>query len=212
MAKGKPVVASGTKGDRTRDAFINTIVELVNNGPLENIRVGDICAPSGLAVGAFYFHFKSKDDALDQLATSVVADVFDGALAIPHSVDMFSEAAGILSEFYRAALEQRARVKAFFHIMNARRHPNVRKAWMARRAAMVERLVARIDEERQQGGAPTFESSTVLAHFLIGALERFYDDVFFLTIDDALPAEAANFDVFVRQQAQTWVRIIRGIA
>lgn len=201
---------SGTKGNRTREAFIATIVELVNSRALDEIRVSDICAPSGLAVGAFYFHFESKDDALDQLATAVVADVFDGALAVPHASDLFSEIVGILGEFYRAALEQRARVKAFFHILNARRHPQVRTAWLQRRAALVDRLVARIEEERAGGACPSFESNTVAAHFLIGALERFYDDVFFLTIDDTLPGQAGNFDVFVRQQARTWVQVISG--
>lgn len=204
----KSADSSETKGHRTREAFVTTIVELVNSRPLDKIRVSDICAPSGLAVGAFYFHFKSKDDALDQVATAVVADVFDGALAVPHSPHLLSEVSGMLSEFYRATVEQRVRVKAFFHIMNARRHPNVRAAWLARRSAMVERVAKRIDEERGDGRAASFASSTVAAHFLIGALERFYDDVFFLTIDDALPREAANFDVFVRQQAETWVRVM----
>lgn len=199
-----------TKGDRTREELVGTIIDLVNGGPIDAIRVADICAPLGLAVGAFYFHFKSKDDALDAIATAVVADVFDGALAVPHSPDLFSEVAGILSEFYRAALEQRARVKAFFHIMNARRHPNVRSAWMARRTILVDRVAARIDAERARGAVPSFDSSLVGAHYLIGSLERFYDDVFFLTIDDHLPVEAANFDVFVRQQAKAWVRLITG--
>lgn len=199
---------TSTKGERTRQAIHETLIELVNSRPIDDIKVSDICAPSGLAVGAFYFHFKSKDDALDQLATGVVAQVYDGALTVPRSDDLFSEIAGILSEFYRAACEQRDRVKAFFHIMNARRHPAVRAAWMARRAMLLERLVARIDEARQATKVDGFQSSNVTAHFLIGALERFYDDVFFLTIDRVLPSQAGNFDVFVRQQAQTWVQVI----
>ncbi len=183
---------------------------LVNERPLDAIRIADICAPSGLAVGAFYFHFKSRDDALDQIATAVVVDVFDAALAVPHSEDLFSEIVGILSEFYRAAFEQRPRIKAFFHILNARRHPEVRKAWQKRRTRFVDRLVARIGEATADGGITVFDSPLVTAHFLIGGLERFYDDVFFLTIDDVLPVEAGNFDVFVRQQAGLWVRVIVG--
>lgn len=200
---------AASKGERTREAINATLVELVNSRSLDEIRVSDICAPSHLAVGAFYFHFKSKDDALDQLATSVVAQVYDGALDVPRADDLFSEIAGILSEFYRAAFEQRDRVKAFFHIMNARRHPSVRAAWMARRAALLARMVKRIEDARGGAAVAGFQSSNVTAHFLIGALERFYDDVFFLTIDNVLPAEAGNFDVFVRQQAQAWVQVIR---
>jgi AcrR family transcriptional regulator len=201
---------SASKGDRTRDAIVDTIVDLVNAQPIDRIRVADICAPSQLAVGAFYFHFRSKDDALDQIATAVVGEVYDAALAVPHSTDLFSEVVGILSEFYRCVLEQRARVKAFMIIINARRHPNVRTSWMNRRALLVDRVAARITETRGDGAGSGFASSTVTAHFLIGALERFYDDVFLLAIDDILPAEAANFDVFVRQQAQTWVQVMNG--
>lgn len=208
MTNRTPKVHAASKGERTREAINTTLVELVNSRSLDEIKVSDICAANGLAVGAFYFHFKGKDDALNQLATSVVAQVYDGALAVPRADDLFSEIAGILSEFYRAAFEQRDRVKAFFHIMNARRHPSVRTAWMARRAALLERLVRRIDEAREGGSVVGFQSSNVTAHFLIGALERFYDDVFFLTIDKILPAEAGNFDVFVRQQAQAWVQVI----
>lgn len=203
----KPVAS---KGDRTREQLVTTIIALVNERPLDAIRITDICAPSGLAVGAFYFHFKTRDDAFDQIATAVVADIFDAALAVPHADDLFSEIAGILGEFYRAALEQRARIKAFFHILNARRHPLVRAAWQARRARFVDRLVLRFDAEVAAGATPVFASSNVAAHFLLGALERFYDDVFFLTIDDVLPVQAANFDVFVRQQAEAWVRIVTG--
>lgn len=198
----------GSKGERTREAINATLVNLVNAKSLDEIKVSDICAPNNLAVGAFYFHFKGKDDALDQLATSVVAQVYDGALAVPRADDLFSEIAGILSEFYRAAFEQRDKVKAFFHIMNARRHPSVRAAWMARRAALLARMVKRIEDAREECPVVGFQSSNVTAHFLIGALERFYDDVFFLTIDKILPAEAGNFDVFVRQQAQAWVQVI----
>lgn len=207
-SRTRPAVREPSKGDRTRDQLIATIIALVNDRPLDAIRIADICAPSGLAVGAFYFHFKSRDDAFDQLATAVVVDVFDAALAVPHSADLFSEIVGILSEFYRAALEQRARIKAFFHILNARRHPQVRKAWQTRRMRFVDRLAARIDEAVADGATPVFAASSVTAHFLIGGLERFYDDVFFLTIDDVLPVAAGNFDVFVRQQARLWVRAI----
>lgn len=210
--RSQPAKRAASKGDRTREQLVATIVTLVNERPLDAIRIADICAPSGLAVGAFYFHFKSRDDAFDQIATAIVSDVFDAALAVPPAADLFSELSGILGEFYRAALEQRARIKAFFHILNARRHPCVRKAWQARRARFLARLIARIDAAVAAGAQPVFGSANVTAHYLIGGLERFYDDVFFLTIDDILPAEAGNYDVFVRQQAAAWVSIITGKA
>jgi hypothetical protein len=56
---------SPTKGQRTREALKAVVVGLVNEKPLAEIKVGDLCERSGLSVGAFYFHFQGRDDALD---------------------------------------------------------------------------------------------------------------------------------------------------
>lgn len=205
---GKPIApVKPSKGARTRALLTQSVIDLVNSRPIDDIKIADICAPIGLAVGAFYFHFASKDDALDKVAVGVINDVFEQAIASPHSDDLFSEIVGILSEFYRVSLEERLKIRAVFIIIQTR-HP-VRLAWLEIRRRLIARLVARFARERTSAPG-AFASDHVLAHFLTGALERFYDDVFFLPPESELPAIAANYDVFVRQQALVWVRAISG--
>ncbi|KPF73697.1 hypothetical protein IP88_08505 [alpha proteobacterium AAP81b] len=199
-----PAPPRPSKGERTRDQLVETIVALVNERPLDDIRIADICAPHGLAAGAFYFHFKGKDDAFEAIGIEAVTRLYAPVLAAPPAADFFSECVEILTQFYRAAIERRSEVRAIFMILNARRHAGVRDAWLAVRRQLQQRLAARIAVERGTTGTGAFASANVTAHYLLCGLERFYDDVFFLTIDADLPAEAANFDVFVRQQARLW--------
>lgn len=204
-----PDAKQHSKGERTRALLLQAVADLVNSRPIEEIRVTDICKPAGLASGAFYFHFSGKDDAIDQMAINAIDDVFRDTLAVPHSDDLYSEIVTILAEFYRAYIEQRLRIRSVFIVLQSRRP--VRLAWLEVRKALIARLSKRFESERpaSSGG---FVSDHVLAHFLTGALERFFDDVFFLSPDEELPAEAASYDVFVRQQALVWVRAINGSA
>jgi AcrR family transcriptional regulator len=199
-----------TKGDRTREQLISTIVDLVNARPLDAIRIADICEPSGLAASSFYFHFKGRDDAYEQIAVETVRELFEEALGLPPAPELLDEVTGLLDVFHRAALKRRARIKAFFHILNARRNPEVRKVWQGLHGQLVARLQARIDAEKAAGAEPVFASSAVLAQYLVGALERFYDDVFVLTMDKDLPALAGSREVFVLQQARMWCLLVRG--
>ncbi|MDX1581923.1 MAG: TetR/AcrR family transcriptional regulator, partial [Alphaproteobacteria bacterium] len=59
----------GTKGARTKALIKRTIIDLVGeHGPLE-VTLQDICKAANVTVGAFYFHFRNKDAALEETAT-----------------------------------------------------------------------------------------------------------------------------------------------
>jgi AcrR family transcriptional regulator len=196
-----------TKGQRTREALKAIVVSLVNERPLGEIKVTDLCERSGLAVGAFYFHFRGKDDALERTAIEILEAFFAGVLTTPASDDLYSEIYGLISEFHRNYVEQRQAIKAVFVILGA--HRPVRLAWLAARLQLVERLEAAF--ARVQPAAPAaFKSDYVLAQYLLSALERFYEEVFFAPSYSRLHDEAANFDVFVRQQARLWHRAVVG--
>jgi hypothetical protein len=85
----------------------------------------------------------------------------------------------------------------------------VRLAWLEARVAVIERLVDIFSACRPRAPA-AFTSDYVLAQFLLSALERFYEEVFFAPSYQRLHDEAANFDVFVRQQAWVWHRAVTG--
>lgn len=180
---------------------------MANERPLAEIKIGDLCQRAGLATGAFYFHFRGKDDALEQTAIEILEDFFAGIAALPPSDDLYGEIYGLIAEFYRGYVERRPEIRAVFVILGA--HRRVRAAWLAARLTLIDRLTTAFTRARPASPA-AFASDHVLAQFLLSALERFYEEVLFAPSYPRLQEEAANFDVFVRQQARVWHRAVTG--
>jgi AcrR family transcriptional regulator len=202
-AKAKPP----TKGQRTREALKAVVVGLVNEKPLAEIKVGDLCARSGLSVGAFYFHFQGRDDALEQTAIEILDAFFADVLATPAGEDLFGEILGLITRFYRGYVDQRPEIRAVFVILGA--HGPVRQAWLTARLRLIDRLVAAFGRVRPETPGP-FRSDYVLAQYLLSALERFYEEALFAPSYPRLHEEAASFEVFVLQQARLWRRAVVG--
>jgi AcrR family transcriptional regulator len=196
-----------TKGQRTRESLKTAVVVLVNDRAINEIKISDLCDHAGLAIGSFYFHFRGKDDALEWTASEILNEFFAGVLATPISEDLFSEIYSLISEYYRGYVENRLNIRAVFKILGQSRP--VRATWLAGRLALVERLSAAFSKARQ-GKPCTLKSDYVLAQYLLSALERFYEEALFAPSYSRLHEEAANFDVFVRQQAELWRSAVLG--
>lgn len=50
----------------TKHALVTHAVALFAVNPYEQVSIKDICEQAGVSVGAFYHHFKSKDELLDE--------------------------------------------------------------------------------------------------------------------------------------------------
>jgi AcrR family transcriptional regulator len=198
---------SQSKGQRTRETLMGVVVSLVNEKPLAEIKVSDLCERSGLAVGAFYFHFRGRDDALEQTAILILDAFFADVLATPASDDLYGEIHGLIAQFHRGYVERRAEIRAVFAILGA--HRPVRLAWLAARLALIDRLMAAFARARPTAPG-AFASDYVLAQYLLSALERFYEEVFFAPSYPRLHDEAANARVFVNEQARLWHRAVVG--
>ena len=61
------------RADATRRAILGAAIELSREKGFDKITVRDVCARAGVTTGAFYHHFASKDDILNQGFTSVDA-------------------------------------------------------------------------------------------------------------------------------------------
>jgi hypothetical protein len=81
--------------------------------------------------------------------------------------------------------------------------------WLALRAQIIARLADSFAAAHPPSDAG-FASTYVLAQFLMGALERFFDDVYVAPPDGELGKAAAAADVFVRQQVDVWYRAAMG--
>jgi AcrR family transcriptional regulator len=196
-----------TKGQRTRQAFKAAVVDLIHEKSLAEVKVGDLCERTGLSVGAFYFHFRGRDDALEQTAIEILDAFFAGVLSAPAGEDLFGEIVDLLSGFHRGYVEQRLEIRAVLVILGA--HRPVRQAWLASRLRLVERMVCTFARVRPASPG-AFQSDYVLAQYLLSALERFYEEALFTPSYPRLHEEAASFEVFVLQQARLWHRAVVG--
>jgi AcrR family transcriptional regulator len=196
------------KGERTRLEIQVAVIELANEMRPDSIKVGDICERAGIPTGSFYFHFRSREDALESSAAAELQTFYQELLAVPHADDLLTEIEAILQVFDRYRRERPRQLNAVFAILAT--HRPVRAAWLDLRGILVGRLADRFARERpRRPGA--FASDHVLAHFLLGGVERFYDDVFVGPPDPALHREAGSTTVFVREQARLWHRAVVGV-
>ncbi|MEE2961657.1 MAG: TetR family transcriptional regulator [Myxococcota bacterium] len=84
---------------RTR-RIVESAVELAEEGGFEAVRMRDVAAHAGVALGTFYKRFKSKEDLLvaaleielDKLAKKVAQKEFDGATRLERVTNFFDMA------------------------------------------------------------------------------------------------------------------------
>lgn len=60
----KPRGKRAQQGVETRDKIIETAIKQINEHGYDYVTVKDICDSLNLTIGAFYHHFKSKDDII----------------------------------------------------------------------------------------------------------------------------------------------------
>ena len=64
----------------TRKAILDAAVELAGQMGFQRMTIRDICSKAGVTTGAFYHHFSSKEDLLNQ-GFSSLDDYLEAALA-----------------------------------------------------------------------------------------------------------------------------------
>lgn len=68
------------QADRTEQAILQAAVELFRAGGYDKVSVRDICKAAGITTGAFYHHFRSKEDLITR-GFSPMDDYISQALA-----------------------------------------------------------------------------------------------------------------------------------
>lgn len=86
-----------TTKEQTRDALIASAMELFAKRGLDAPSLDEICAHAGLTRGAFYVHFKDRDDLLvavmDRVGTAILDELFAlGSGGFAGAVSRFVEA------------------------------------------------------------------------------------------------------------------------
>ena len=112
------------KSEASKRALLKAAHELIIEKGFQKTSIKEIVQASGLSVGSFYHHFKSKDDMLneaflefdDQLTKEAfmrydAMDALDAIKAVLLDQTKYTEATGskLMSEYYRALLQHENR-------------------------------------------------------------------------------------------------------
>lgn len=55
-----------TKAEQSKRSLMEATLRLAGANGYQNTSIRDICAEAGLSIGAFYYHYESKDDLLNE--------------------------------------------------------------------------------------------------------------------------------------------------
>jgi AcrR family transcriptional regulator len=162
------------RGDRTRKAIKRVIAKLAMKRDIADINLADICAAAKLTTGAVYFHFKGKDDAIEEMVIDEVEDIYARMQKL-EGANFGELVAAALDD--SSAYHQRSKQlpRAIQLVINTR--PKAYAVWIKAREPIIEKFCAAISSERQAAGLST-EPAPYLAHFILNSMEDLGMDLF----------------------------------
>jgi AcrR family transcriptional regulator len=174
QAPGSAAAASDTRGDKTRRQIKAVIAKLASKRDLADISLSDICKGTKLTTGAVYFHFKGKDEAVEEMVIDEIETMYGRLLEVQHPTfeDM---ARAIIAQCTAYERANGRRSRAIQLVINSR--PRAYEAWIAARAPVIERLTALIASSRREAGLAE-DASAFLALFILNSIEDLSMDVF----------------------------------
>ena len=185
------------RGDRTRKMIKRVIAKLAMKKDIADISLAEICAGAKLTTGAVYFHFKGKDDAIEEMVIDEINDVY-ARMVRTGGEDFRTLMARVLAESTAYHHRSKRLPRAIQLVINTR--PRAYAAWIAAREPMVEHFRAVIAGERQAAGLST-EPAPYLAHFILNSMEDLAMDVFQWNNPTLAPFAATLADWNARQTA-----------
>jgi AcrR family transcriptional regulator len=165
-----------TKGERTRAAIKTALAELINESGYSDLKLEDLCARTGLTVGAFYFHFQSKDAALEEMWTEMNRDFYHGILSSTQEGDLEDVVQTLLKEMVRTCTANPTLFRVGYWLIP--RSYSCYQSWLEARSGLVKRLVALTAARRGRAGRPS-RGDYLDVHALLAGLEGFIENLFF---------------------------------
>lgn len=203
QALGDTAPASDTRGDKTRRQIKAVIAKLASKRDLADISLSDICKASKLTTGAVYFHFKGKDEAVEEMVIDEVETIYGRLLQTDHPrFEAMARAIIAQCTAYEQANGRRSR--AIQLIINSR--PRAYEAWIAARAPVIERLTALIAIARREAGLAE-DASAFLALFILNSIEDLGMDVFQWG-NPTLKPYAERAEDWIERQTALWSHAI----
>lgn len=195
-----------TKGSRTRTLIMNTIVELLAEKG-QRFVLEEVCVRTGLTVGAFYFHFKSKEEAIEEIVIERLHRSHRDALEAVADAGLYENIFAIIW----LRLTGQEEDKVLFHLPYRVIPTSFRvyKEWLAVRDAVVEKVAHAVAREKRGPQARATNPDHLASHFLMAGLEGFMENAFY-----GSHAQVAKFDLrpipLSRDLAAIWYSAVMG--
>lgn len=164
-----------TKGERTRGVIKGAIADLIGERQSLDFTLDDICAKTGLTVGAFYFHFDNKDAALEEMCMDHLREFYSALQGIAAD-DIEDLSRAIIRNSVEACVKNPAMFRASYTLIP--RSMRIYETWIAARGGVVTRLIDLLARRRRRPAkAAPMEHLDV--HLLMAGLEGFLENLYF---------------------------------
>ena len=189
-----------TRGDKTRRHIKKVIAQLAKTNEIYDFTLSDVCQATDITTGALYFHFKSKEDAIEEMVIDQVHVLYEALAASIETDDVNDYIAGLISHTTAYHKKYKRLPRAIQVVINTR--PKAYEAWLAARAPIIDRMSALIGAAREAQNLSA-KPSRYLAHYLLTSIEDLGMDAFQWR-NPTLAPYARNAAKWNKDQAALW--------
>lgn len=186
------------RGERTRKQIKLAIARLASRKDVSEINLAEICKAADVTTGALYFHFKNKDEAVEEMIIDEVREVNAERMAALTGESFADHIKAILALSSRFHRSKKRLARAIGVVINSR--PKAYEAWLAARRPVISRLEEAIVRERKLRGLSP-EPAAYLAHFILNSLEDLALDLYQFGNPTLTPFAKTSEDWNARQVA-----------
>lgn len=172
MGDDRPKSRQAAK-EATRDALIRAGMSLFSEEGVDLPSLDAICARAGFTRGAFYVHFRNRDDFLAAVMERVLVDFVDGVVSATQSGDDLSET---IRRFLQAASEGKVPLmgghqRLVLHLMTRglQRADAMRGQFKALLEHAMFRLAGAVQSGQRAGTVKTQVAPDLVATWLVAA-------------------------------------------
>lgn len=174
-ADHQPDAEPDSRGERTRKGIKQAIARLAARKDVSEINISEICKAARVTTGALYFHFKGKDEAVEEMIIDEVRSVNAMRLSAMRGESFADDIRAVLALSSAYHRTKKRLPRAVGAVINSR--PHAYQAWLAARRPVVAVLEADIARERLAHKLSA-KAAPYLAHFILNSLEDLALDLY----------------------------------
>jgi len=190
------------RGEKSKALIQEALIYFVSDEGLglSEITLDKICKKSKLTTGAFYFHFKNKDEAIKETAIDKLYGLKRRIDAIKPAEDLYSELRQIILLYIKMFKDQ-PKVSRLVYVA-LRSLPEVHDAYVVIHKSIAHRLEKLFLRERKATGLTT-KDSYLMVEFLLSGIESFIENCFSWK-DDEIRKAAGEPEELSHKIASMW--------